>query len=131
MERMMNTTNLAKKNVVVGQCPDMEGLITQCAEYVKKFGLEMSPSSGCCYEIKNADTPCLCQHFTKALLEFIDIQKDIYILRMYNVRGLTQPQKLAQGVLPCHDRSNGGNTLINFMRALNNLIIRSFDYIAI
>ncbi|KAG4974479.1 hypothetical protein JHK87_031300 [Glycine soja] len=103
----------------------MEGLITQCAEYVKKFGLEMSPSSGCCYEIKNANTPCLCQHFTKALLEFIDIQKDIYILRMYNVRGLTQPQKLAQGhfldlmrekqmVGACHHKARASGSVTDF-----------------
>lgn len=68
-------------NVVVGQCPGMEGLITQCSEYVEKSGPEMSPSPQCCHEIENADTPCLCQHFNKAILQFIDIQKVIYVAR--------------------------------------------------
>ncbi|XP_020240568.1 uncharacterized protein LOC109819292 [Cajanus cajan] len=69
----------ANKNVVAGQCLGMQGLITQCAMYVEKFGPMMNPSPECCYQIKNADDSCLCQHITNAVLQFIDLQKVIYV----------------------------------------------------
>ncbi|TKY49651.1 lipid-transfer protein DIR [Spatholobus suberectus] len=92
MARMINTNLVilaiigilvffgANKNVVVGQCQgDMTGLVTQCAMYVQKSGPKMNPSPECCHEIKIADGSCLCQHLTKAMLQFIDVQKVIYV----------------------------------------------------
>ncbi|KAL2337112.1 hypothetical protein Fmac_011558 [Flemingia macrophylla] len=92
MARMMNTNIVIleiigilvifganKKNVVAGACPGTQGLVTECAMYVEKSGPEMNPSQGCCIQIQNAGDWCLCQHITKAMLQFIDMQKVIFV----------------------------------------------------
>ncbi|TKY49650.1 lipid-transfer protein DIR [Spatholobus suberectus] len=127
MARMINTNLVilaiigilvlsgANKNVVVGQCQgNMQGFITQCAMYVQKSGPKVNPSPECCHEIKNVtDASCLCQNLTKATLQFVDIQKMIYVAQFY---GKPIPSGTNCGGVTMLS-SNGGNYL-NFMLAL-------------
>ncbi|KAK7323408.1 hypothetical protein VNO77_26880 [Canavalia gladiata] len=92
MARIMNTNLMilvivgtvlfssANNNAVVGQCQgDMPGLITQCGIYVQKFTPKMTPSAECCSVIKDVDVPCMCEHLTKEMLLFVDMQKVFYV----------------------------------------------------
>ncbi|KAL9321835.1 hypothetical protein ACSQ67_009888 [Phaseolus vulgaris] len=68
-------------DVVVGECPGIGDLITQCGMYVQKSGPQMNPSQQCCDEINSADASCLCEHLWNTTLanELIDVNKVVHV----------------------------------------------------
>ncbi|OVA01514.1 Bifunctional inhibitor/plant lipid transfer protein/seed storage helical domain [Macleaya cordata] len=58
---------------------DIQGLISQCAQYVLKEGPKTPPSQGCCDVVKKADVPCICQHVTPAIEALVSVEKVIYV----------------------------------------------------
>ncbi|MCL7050165.1 hypothetical protein MKW94_003950 [Papaver nudicaule] len=66
-------------NGVAADGCDLQGLITQCAQYVLKTGPQMPPSQGCCDVIQKADIACVCQHITPEIQTIVSIEKVFYV----------------------------------------------------
>ena len=76
----------------VGCDGDMEGLITQCAIYVRK-GIPMEdPSAACCGAVKTVDIPCVCKDITKEIENLVDMNK-VFHLASYCGRPLPHGTK--------------------------------------
>ena len=77
------TVILSSSNNVVGQgCQsDVQGLISQCASYVKKEGPKIKPSPQCCDVIKKADIPCVCKRLTAEIEKTIDMEKVVFVAK--------------------------------------------------
>jgi hypothetical protein len=71
-------------NMVAGQtCQlgDLQGLITQCAVYVKKNVPKMQPSPECCSVVQKVDISCACQKITKEIEQMVDMEKVVFVAR--------------------------------------------------
>ncbi|XP_023908312.2 uncharacterized protein LOC112019990 [Quercus suber] len=77
------TVILSSSNNVVGQgcLGDVQGLISQCASYVKKGGPKIKPSPQCCDVIKKADIPCVCKQLTAEIEKAIDMEKMVFVAK--------------------------------------------------
>ncbi|KAF8398308.1 hypothetical protein HHK36_017235 [Tetracentron sinense] len=58
---------------------DIQGLISQCAQYVGKSGPKTPPSQGCCTVVQKADVPCVCKSITKEVEQIISMEKVVYV----------------------------------------------------
>ncbi|KAL2932566.1 Protein MEN-8, partial [Bienertia sinuspersici] len=71
-------------NTTVGeaQCNgDLQGLITECSEYVQNPGPIKNPSQACCNVLKNVDVKCMCNHITKQAEQMISMPKAMHCLQ--------------------------------------------------
>ncbi|KAL2925481.1 Protein YLS3 [Bienertia sinuspersici] len=71
-------------NIKVGeaQCNgDLQGLITECSEYVQNPGPIKNPSQACCNVLKNVDVKCMCNHITKQAEQMISMPKAMHCLQ--------------------------------------------------
>nr|POF15929.1 hypothetical protein CFP56_42755 [Quercus suber] len=77
------TVILSSSNNVVGQgcLGDVQGLISQCASYVKNGGPKIKPSPQCCDVIKKADIPCVCKQLTAEIEKAIDMEKMVFVAK--------------------------------------------------
>lgn len=63
-----------------GSCEgDMEGLITECAVYVRKGTPMADPSAKCCEAVKTVDIPCVCQNISKEIESLVDMDKVFHL----------------------------------------------------
>ncbi|KAG6787698.1 hypothetical protein POTOM_003741 [Populus tomentosa] len=58
---------------------DLQGLIAQCARFVRRAGPQKDPSQECCSVIKSVDLPCVCKHITGEIEAVIDMAKVVHI----------------------------------------------------
>ncbi|RZC77659.1 hypothetical protein C5167_001822 [Papaver somniferum] len=58
---------------------DLEGLTDRCAQYVSKIGPKFRPSRGCCDVVRGVDIPCVCQHVTPQVENYVSIKKVLYV----------------------------------------------------
>nr|AFK41640.1 unknown [Lotus japonicus] len=60
-------------------------IVTQCANFVKKEGTKIPPSSACCETLKDVDIPCLCKHITLPIASQISMEKAVYVAKTCGV----------------------------------------------
>ncbi|KAF8398309.1 hypothetical protein HHK36_017236 [Tetracentron sinense] len=58
---------------------DLQGLISQCSQYVQKSGAKTPPSQPCCTVVKAVNIPCVCQYITKQVEQIISMEKVVYV----------------------------------------------------
>ncbi|KAL9169419.1 hypothetical protein ABFS82_04G078000 [Erythranthe guttata] len=66
--------------LVSAQCQgDFQGLIQNCAQYVRIPGPKVNPSQECCNVIRGVDIPCICQHLTQKAESFVSLEKAAFV----------------------------------------------------
>ncbi|CAK7339398.1 unnamed protein product [Dovyalis caffra] len=90
---------ISSNNVALGQeCHgDLQGLITQCLNYVQRLGPQTDPSPQCCNAIKTVDVPCVCKYITKDIEAILDMAKVAHVTESC---GLPLPHGTKCGTTP-------------------------------
>ncbi|XP_010273373.1 PREDICTED: male-cone protein 1-like [Nelumbo nucifera] len=78
---------------------DIDGLMKECLQYIKKSGPQVPPSQGCCDVVKKANITCVCQNITKEMEQTISMAKVVYVAK-YCGRDLPHGLKCGDTTIP-------------------------------
>ncbi|PSR86793.1 Xylogen-like protein [Actinidia chinensis var. chinensis] len=63
----------------------VQGLVSQCEQYVTRGGPQDQPSTTCCDVVKKAKLECVCKYVTPAVELMIDPKKVVYVAQTCGV----------------------------------------------
>ncbi|XP_004514074.1 uncharacterized protein [Cicer arietinum] len=71
---------------------NLNGIVTQCRQYVEFSGPIVQPSEACCQALNGADITCYCKYATPRIERMISMEKAMFVVNSCHCRNIPTDQ---------------------------------------